>query len=214
INPAKENELPISTLLGSFYSSIALVMSFLTGMTVVPNLLVEEKEKKTLRLLMVSPAGFADIITGKLLIALVYQLAMTAAVLLTMKSLSGNIPLLCLFTLCGACFTLALGLLAGCIFQTTTALGGFTGLMTMLFLFPAMFASDLIGTLLKGNPLEYVVRAIPTYYLADGFAKAIQNQGFNSTILLDLGVVAGCVAILIVASTVLLRRQASIAATI
>lgn len=55
--------------------SVALVLgSLFIGSSLVPGMLAEEKEKKTLRMLMVSPASFADVVTAKLLVGLVYQL--------------------------------------------------------------------------------------------------------------------------------------------
>ncbi|GCE48494.1 ABC-2 type transport system permease protein [Thermosporothrix hazakensis] len=212
INPPDAHQLSLTQQMNGFYGGIALLMSFLTGMTIVPNLLVEEKEKKTLRMLMVSPASFADILIAKLLFALIYQLIMTVVVLIAMKGLSGNIPMLGVFVVLGACFSLSMGLLAGCIFQTATSLGGFTGVMTMLFLFPAMLASDFMSVLLQGSPLTYVARAVPTYYLADGFSRAVQNAGWNGTVLLDMAVIAACAVVLLVLATLILKRQAKSAA--
>src|SRR6266446_1192744 len=52
--------------IGQVYSTAILLSSFLVGTSLVPGLLAEEKEKKTLRMLMVSPASFSDVVAAKL----------------------------------------------------------------------------------------------------------------------------------------------------
>src|SRR5207302_3695283 len=63
------------------YAVTAFLVSFLVGTSLVPGMLAEEKEKKTLRMLMVSPASFSDVIAGKLLVGLAYQLLLSGVVL-------------------------------------------------------------------------------------------------------------------------------------
>jgi ABC-2 type transport system permease protein len=67
--------------LAQVYTSLALLLSLVGGTTFVPQLLIEEKEKRTLRMLMVSPASFVDILIGKLLVVLIYQLILCGVVL-------------------------------------------------------------------------------------------------------------------------------------
>src|SRR5207248_7141825 len=59
INPPSNTNFAVD--IGKFYVMTALLSSFLVGTALMPGLLVEEKEKKTLRMLMVSPASFTDV---------------------------------------------------------------------------------------------------------------------------------------------------------
>ncbi len=59
-----------------------------------------------MRMLMVSPASWSDIVLSKLLVALVYQLLVSSAVLIIQGGFTGQVPLLLLFTLLSACFGL------------------------------------------------------------------------------------------------------------
>ena len=199
--------------LSSIYIVAALLTSFLVGTSVVPGLLVEEKEKKTMRMLMVSPASFTDIVLGKLLVALMYQLILSIAVIAIQQGFIGNIAMMFLFVLLGSCFALALGLLAGSIFETTGALGGFISIASILFVVSGLFTGPL-GALLLNNPVAQAVKILPTYYLADGAYSALQNQSTVAKVLFDGGIVFGCTVILLGIAVWLLRRQAAVAATL
>lgn len=207
--PASTPVLDIS----NFYIVAALLTSFLVGTSLVPNLLIEEKEKKTMRMLMVSPASFTDIVLGKLLVGLVYQIVLAVVVIAVQKGFIGNIAVLLLFMLLGSCFALALGLLAGSIFETTSALGGFISITSILFTVSAFFTGPL-GTLLGSNPVAQVVKILPTYYVADGAFNALQNQNALTYILFDGGIVLACTVVVLGLALWLLRRQASIVAAI
>src|SRR5262249_54422012 len=150
----------------SFYGFFVLPLSLVVGVTLMPGLLIEEKEKKTLRMLMVSPASFGDVIVGKLLAVLGFQLAMSSLVLTIMRGFTGNVPLLVLYMLVGSCFSLALGLFFGSVMQTTGAVGPVAGLASLAFILPAAIISltSLVGA---ANAITHIVKALPTYYLAE-----------------------------------------------
>jgi ABC-2 type transport system permease protein len=210
INP---QQTPVLTSLSFGYIAVALLSSFLVGTGLVPGLLVEEKEKKTLRMLMVAPASYADVILGKLLVGLGYQLLLSLIILLIMQGFTGNVPLVLLFVVLGSCFALSLGLLAGSIFQSSGAVGGFMGIASMFFVFPPLF-TGVLASLFQNSLVVQVAQAFPTYYIADGLFKAMENKNLVSALLLDLGIVIGSTVVLLAVSTWLLRRQAAVAASI
>ncbi|MGB8345384.1 MAG: ABC transporter permease, partial [Ktedonobacteraceae bacterium] len=163
--------------------------------------------------LMVTPASFSDVIMGKLLIVLVYQLLLSGIVLAIQGGYTGNIPLVLLYTLLGACFGLALGLLFGSIFQTTTAAGGVSGVVSFIYFLPVLFVGQL-GQLLGNGPFVQVVKVLPTYYMADGISNAMMSQGTFADALLDISVTLGSAIVLLAIATWALRRQAAVVATI
>ena len=81
---------------------LLLLITFgMSGALVVPLLLVEEKEKRTLDFLLTSPASLTEIVTGKALTGVVYS-ALIAGVLLAINhKLIGNWPLTLLTLLLG-----------------------------------------------------------------------------------------------------------------
>lgn len=210
INPSTAT--PIGDLSG-MYIATGVLMSFMMGVSIIPNLLVEEKEKKTLRMLMVSPATFTDVVLGKLLVGLGYQLLLTFILLSILGGFTGNLPMLFLFILLGSGFSLALGLLIGSVFQTTASVGGLMAVVSLLYVAPAIFVGPL-GVVLQGNMVGQILKVLPTYYMAQAVYDAAQNLSTAGSVLLNGGVVLGCAIILLVAAVWSLRRQAAVAATI
>jgi hypothetical protein len=90
-NPPSETNAAVE--LRGVYVPLALLLSLVVGTTFVPRLLIEEKEKKTLRMLMVTPASFEDVLIGKLLLVLLYQLVLTAVALAILGAFTGRIAL-------------------------------------------------------------------------------------------------------------------------
>ncbi len=202
----------VSDALAGFYALTALLSSFFIGMAVAPGLMIEEKEKKTLRMLMVSPASWADVITAKLLVALVYQLVLALVVLGIVKGFTGQVPLVLLFTLLGSLFSVSLGSLAGSIFKSQAAAGAFGGLGVFIFIVP-LFFSDLLG-FVGDNPASQLIKVLPAYWLGDGIIKALQNRATLDNILLDIVIVLGSTLLIFLISVWGLRRQASVLSTI
>lgn len=211
INPPKPNSALQD--LGAFYAAAALLTSFIVGTSLVPGLLVEEKEKKTLRMLMVSPASWGDIIASKLLVGLTYQIILSLVILAVVQGFFGQVPLLMLFLVLGALFGGAIGLLLGSIFKTQSATGALAGMISFLFLIPAFFVGP-FGQVLQGNPVADVMKAVPTYYLAEGIINALQSQSSAGTLTLDVGIVGGCIVLLFGGALWALRRQAAVVSTI
>jgi len=211
INPPKASN--VIENIGVFLVMVNLVGSFFVGAGFVASLLVEEKERKTLRMLMVSPASWADVIVGKLLVGLGYQLLLAAAILTIQGGFVGDIPLVLLFVLLGCSMAIALGLLAGSLLQTGSAVGAFVGVIGFVFLVPAILANPFNqGT--DGNPVVQVMHAVPTYYLADGTLNAMLKQGTLGGVALDIGVVLGCTLAFVAAAAWSLRRQTTVAGMI
>jgi ABC-2 type transport system permease protein len=212
VNPPSPSSNALQDI-GQIYAVTVLLVSFLVGTSLVPGMLAEEKEKKMLRMLMVSPASFSDVVAAKLLVGLVYQLLLTLIVLGIKGGFTGQIPLLLLFALLGACFSVALGLLVGCFFQTTSATGAFSGMISFIYILPIFFVGPFVQ-LLGSSPFTAIIKALPTYYIADGAVNAIQSQSTVSGTLLDAGVILGVIVVLFIVSVWTLRRQAAVVSTI
>jgi ABC-2 type transport system permease protein len=208
------NPQPVSTPpnLGTIYSIIMLPLSLIVGLSIMPGLVIEERERKTLRWLLVSPGTLSDILVGKALVTLAYQLVVSLGVMALLGGFGGAIPFLLLYILLGACLALALGLLFGMIFQTASAAGVVSGLSGFLFIIPAVIIP--LAPFIGSNAITTLVKVLPTYYLADGANNAIQRVGSFSSNLLDVGVTLATTLVVFLIAVWMFRRQASAAGTI
>ena len=206
VNPPSPSNNALQDI-GVIYSAAVLLSSFLVGTSLVPGLLAEEKEKKTLRMLMVAPASFADVVAAKLLVGLVYQLLLALLALTIKGGFAGQVPLLLLFALLGSIFSVSLGLLIGSFFQTTTSAGAFSGMMSFIYILPIFFVGP-FAQLLGSSSFAQAIKALPTYYLADGATNAIQSQSTFSGTVLDTGIVLAFIVVLFLVAVWSLRRQA------
>ena len=192
----------------SRYAMAGLLYSLTIGIAFVPYLLVEEKEKKTMRMLMISPASWSDIVLGKLLVGLGYQLAISFVVILIQGGFIGQVPLLLLFLLLGSSFGLVVGLFFGNISQTNGNIGVFVGVVSVAYTLPSLVLGPLY-VILQGSPLEQATKVLPTYYMADGILKAMQNQASPDNVSLDIVILAGCTVIFFCAAIWTLRHKSA-----
>lgn len=203
----------IEDQVNTFYEAITLMVSLTVGFSLMPGLLIEEKEKKTLRMLMVTPASFTDVILGKLLVVLGYQLLLSFVALTIVNGFTVQAPLVLLYMLLGACLSLSIGLLLGGLFQTASAAGAIGGLISFIYIIPVVFDGPL-GALFSNNPIIQLMKIFPTHYITNGVYNAMQNQVTLSDQLLDLGVVLGCILVLLTLTIWVLRRQSSVVVSI
>jgi len=196
---------------GAFYAMLSLMAALVVGTSLVPNLLIEEKEQGTLRMLLVSPASLADVVAGKLLVGLAYQLVLGLGTLGVQRAFTGQTPLVLLFLLVGSCLGIALGLLVGSIFKTASAGGPFTGLMALLYIFPAIFVGPL-GQFFQSDTIQQIIQVLPSYYLASGLFAALQGRATFADALFDLAVVLLTALAFFLAAVWVLWRQTRVLA--
>jgi ABC-2 type transport system permease protein len=109
-----------------------------------------------------SSASFSDVVAAKLLVGLTYQLLLAMVALGIKGGYTGEVPLLLLFVLLGSCFSVSLGLLVGSIFQTTTATGAFSGMISFIYILPIFFVGP-FAQLLGSNPFTQLIKVLPTF---------------------------------------------------
>ncbi len=194
----------------TFYRVMILPISLVVGLNLLPGLIIEEKGKRTLRWLLVSRASLSDILLGKLLVTLVYQLVLSVGVMALLGGFEGTIALLLLYIVLGTGLGLALGLLFGVIFQTASAANLVGGLSVFLFILPAVIIP--LAPFIAGNIILDLIKVLPVYYLADGVNNAIQHVGSFASNLLDGSVILTTTLLLFLVSAWMLRRQTSVAA--
>ncbi len=180
---------------------LLLLMTFaMSGALVVPLLLVEEKEKRTLDFLLTSPASLREIITGKALTGVVYSLLIAGVLLALNHKLIGSWPLTLLTILLGQLFVVAIGLFMGSLFQNTMQVNTWASLVLFLLLTPSFPFPGLPAA------LETVMRFIPTYYFIEALKLSLAGTA-SSRIWGHLAVVSACTVLAFAAATWGLRRE-------
>ncbi len=197
---------------GGYYANLVLPISLQASLALLPALIIEEKEKKTLRMLMVSPASFVDVLLGKVVVIFIYQVPLSLIMLALFGAFTGNVPLLLLFVFCAIALALAVGLILGTMLETSGSAGGIEAAAIFAFLIPAIFLP--LAPYMNSSAVAQIIRFFPTYYVADGVYNALQKQGTFSSNVADVGITLGLALVIFVGTVWLLRRQAQVAASI
>lgn len=180
-----------------------LVMAIaLTGAFVVPTLLVEEKEKHTLDVLLMSPAGPVEVVAGKALTGLVYSLLIAGVLLTLNRGWAGAWPVTLLTVLLGTLFTVTLGLLMGGLFHTTMQVNTWSNLIMLTLLMPSWFIIVEVPA-----ALETAFHLSPIYYLVEALNLSLSDQASLGQVWTHLAVLAGSVAVVFAAVVWTLRKQ-------
>ena len=180
---------------------LLLLLAFgMTGALVVPLLLVEEKEKRTLDFLLTSPARLTEIIAGKTLTGVVYSVLIAGILVALNHPMIGNWPLTLLTVLLGLLLIVAIGLLMGSVLRTTMQVNTWASLVLLLLLAPSFP--------LPGAPpiLENAMRLIPTYYFVESLKMSLTGDA-SSRLLVHSVVVLACTLFAFAAAVWTLRRE-------
>ena len=180
---------------------LLLLLTFgMTGAFVVPLLLVEEKEKRTMDFLLTSPAKLTEVIAGKAVTGIVYSVLIAAILLVVNRELIRNWPLTILTIVMGLLLTVAIGLVMGSFFQTTMQVNTWASLALLVLIAPSFP--------FPGAPavLDAAMHFIPTYYFAE--ALQLSLSGTSSPRLWGhLAVVLACIFASFFVMTWALRRE-------
>jgi ABC-2 type transport system permease protein len=131
---------PDSTGLG-LPTSMGMVFAILMiGVSLVPNLILEEKQNKTMDALLVSPAGPVHITLAKAIAGLFYASVVVAVTLAVSHRLITQWWLTACTALCGALFAIALGLLLGSLIETQQQLMVWAWMVIIPLFLPVMLS--------------------------------------------------------------------------
>lgn len=140
INVAGHTVYPTSALEGQpFLMAVNItVLILVVGMILAPYLLIEEKETHTFEALLVSPARFSQVVTGKALAGGFYCLCAAVVIALFNAPWIVHWELAVLALGLGALFAVAVGLLLGAVCETPTTLSLWIGLLLLLLVTPTL----------------------------------------------------------------------------
>jgi ABC-2 type transport system permease protein len=164
--------IPDSRGLSFLTSLTAVLVMLIAGAFIVPILVLEEKENKTLEALLVSPADPGLVLLGKALSGSIYCIIAVAAVMVLNHALVTQWWLSVVAVFCGVSFNVGVGLLLGSIFEVKQQLT-IWGFVLINILGIPMFLSimeDIIPT-----NIMTVIHFIPTVALAKIFRVSFSD---------------------------------------
>jgi ABC-2 type transport system permease protein len=172
----------------------------MTGALIVPMLLVEEKEKRTLDFLMASPASLKEIIAGKALTGVVYTVLIAGLLLVINRQVIGNWLMTSLTIVIGLLFVVAVGLLMGGLLNNTMQVNTWASSVLIVLLAPSFPSLGLPAA------VNTIMRLIPTYYLNEALTLSLRGI-WTTKIWIDLIVVLVCTIIAFFAAGWALYRR-------
>jgi ABC-2 type transport system permease protein len=174
-----------------FMTVMLLVLSIVgIGVFVVPSLLVEEKEKKTLKALLVSPAGPSEVVAGKALAGLIICLVIVGSMILLNKAYTGNWPVTILTLILGSLFLVLVGLAMGGFFKTITQVNTWSSVFLVVLLLPSW-----VSVMPLPDPFGMIIRLVPSYYLVDLLNHSMTGNATFGSVWGGLIVLAVCTAV-------------------
>jgi len=190
--------------LAKLFLVLSLVLALcMAGIFVVPTMLVEEKEKRTLQAILVSPASYLDLVIGKALVGMFYSLLLALLLLLLNKGFAGNAAVTILAVILGSLFLVQVGLLMGAVFSASTQVNTWSSIVMLALLIPTIF----VMPPQPPAPVSTITRLIPTSYMADAINIGLSNSASLGDAGLDLLVLALATVIVSAAVIWALRRE-------
>lgn len=165
-------------------NSILLVL--MMGVFLVPSLLFEEKETKTIQALLVSPASIGQVVLGKALAGFFYILVSGAMIFLFIGQDVTHWSMVLLFIISGGIFSVAVGLMLGSFFEKQQDVMGL--MIAILFFLVGALLLRMLGMELPAV-LEQILPWIPSVAIAEicraAFAHVIQIK----PVMINVGIV-------------------------
>ncbi|MFH1560309.1 MAG: ABC transporter permease [Chloroflexota bacterium] len=149
---------------------IVLMAVFLGGFFLPATSVINEKEKKTLQALLVTPTTAGDVFLAKGLLGLILSLFMGIVILILNQAFGAEPALLALVLGLGAIMAVALGLLCGALMKDITSLFTVWKLGGILLFAPAL-------VYLFPQIPEGFARVMPTYYVIQPIVEISQQGG-------------------------------------
>ncbi len=188
---------------GMWASMTLVFVLIMIGLNLVPTMMLEEKQTRTLEALLVSPAGHWHVVIGKAVAGLAYSLAGMVVIFAFNASLITQWGFALLAALSGATVMIAAGLLMGAIFEVKQAMAVWLNVLMAVLIVPVPIsgmAMDLPAA------VNNALRWYPTVALSRLFQMSMSNQAPFAEWGLDLALVIGPALVLLAAVAWRLQR--------
>ncbi len=178
-------------------------MAIILGGTMVPaTSLVDEKQKRTLKALVITPTTLGDVFTSKGLFGFLVSI-LVAVLILFLNRAFGNQPYLLVGVLAlSALMAAAFGVLLGAFIKDINTLFAVIKGMGLLLYAPVFIY------LFPGIP-EWIGKLFPTYYMIGPIIEISQKDATWSQVAQDVYVLMGLILLLVVLLTFVSRRESA-----
>jgi ABC-2 type transport system permease protein len=164
----------------------AIIMILMMGIVLVPSLLFEEKQTKTLQALLVSPASIGQVVAGKALAGAFYILVTAVLIFAISWADVAHWGPAVLFVIGGGAFSVAMGLVLGSFYDRQQDVVG--PMMVLVLILIGALVARLLGVELPAL-VERILSWIPSVALAEIFRAAFLEAVPVNQILTNLWLV-------------------------
>lgn len=178
-------------------------VTLMVGMLVIPHMMIEEKQGKTLAALMVSPARSTHILASKTLTGLIYTLGMLLVTVGLNWNLISQKGLFLLTGIMGSLFAIGIGLMLGILIDSRQqlTLWGWVAIIPLYLPIFLALLDDLIPPL-----WVKIFTWLPGTALFRAFRTAMAATASSEYYLPQLATVAACALVLLLVDSGLIRR--------
>ncbi len=162
--------------------------------------LINEKQKRTLRAVLVTPAGVGDVFVSKALMGIIISFVMGIIVLVINQAFGSHPWLMVVVLFLGATMAAQFGLLLGIYAKDITTLFAAIKTLGILLYAPA------IVYMFPQLP-EWAGRVFPTFYFVYPVVTISQRDGSWADISLEVFILAGLIVALSVLVGLILKRK-------
>jgi len=180
---------------------IVLLAIVFGGIMVPATSLVDEKQKRTLSAIAITPASLGEIFLSKGLVGVIISTFMGVLVLVLNQAFGVQTPLLIGMLALGAVMASTFGIMLGAFVKDITSLFAVNKAIGILYYAPAF-------VYLFPDIPQWVGRIFPTYYIVQPVVEISQQGGTWSDIALEVFVLVGLILVMIGIVGVLARRTA------
>ncbi len=189
-----------------FMTAISITIAILTiSIFIVPYLMIEEKETKTMDALLVSPARISEVVVGKALAGLIYGLTAAAIVMAFNQAMIVHWWLAILAAICGTLLTVAVGLLLGSIFENPASMNLWLGMVMAALMLPVFLVNSMKAE--WPEIVKFILTWIPSVPLSKLFRISLSGSVLPDQVLLYFGVVLGSAALILAVVAGIVRRM-------
>jgi len=178
---------------------LVLMAVFLGGLFLPATSVINEKEKKTLEALVITPTSIGDVFVAKGLLGIILSLFMGMVILILNQAFGTEPALLILVLALGAIMAAELGLLCGALIKDITTLFAIWKMGGILLFGPAIIY------MFPQIP-QWIGRLFPTYYVLQPIIAISQGGGGWSDIATNVFILVGLDLILVGVVVFTLRR--------
>ena len=169
------------------------------GIYLTATSVVQEKEKKTLNALVVTPASLGEIYMAKALLGFIFSLFIGIAILLLNRALGNEPWLMVLLMSLGTVMAVELGLIFSSFVNNVNTLFATARISQLLIMAPTFFY------LFPSLP-QWIARIFPSYYFIAPIMKISQAGAHWSDVSTDVFILIGCLILMGAIAWLMIRK--------